>query len=270
MSVQKFLAVLTAGLVVGCGEDESNPSTNQALTLNFQSVVGDQDFACDQVFEDIGTNASSLTITDNRLYISNIRVVDDAGVEHPLELEQDGVWQFEDVVLLDFEDGTGNCTNGNEPTNFQAVGTTSATSFAGVVFDLGIPESLNHSDSAIMPSPLNLTSMWWSWQGGYKFVRIEGSTSELDGWRLHLGSTACTGDPGSEISCSNKNRPEIRLEGGVDADPILFDIAELLKASDLSQDAGGAVGCMAGPEDPECAPLFETLGITGTQSAFRF
>ncbi|XXX82226.1 hypothetical protein WMF30_26050 [Sorangium sp. So ce134] len=42
---------------------------------------------------------------------------------------------------------------------------------------------------------------------------------------------------------------------------VLVDFAAAVAASDLSVDGGGAPGCMSGTEDPECAAIFERLGI---------
>jgi len=256
--------------LLACGDDGEESVDTTPFSLEFQAVVGETPFSCDQTYPNIGTTSETLTITDLRFYASNFRVIDQSGVEHQVELTQDGAWQLDDVALLDFENNSGFCQNGTSETNYKVTGTHKAPNVKGVIFDIGVPESLNHSDSATMPSPLNLTSMWWNWQGGYKFMRIEGASDSLEGWRLHLGSTECEGDPGQSISCQKKNRPTIRFESGLKEDSkIVFDVAAMLATSDLSKDDGGPVGCMAGGSDPECGPLFETLGLTGnSQSSF--
>ncbi|WP_416305600.1 MbnP family copper-binding protein [Neptunicella sp. SCSIO 80796] len=60
-------------------------------------------------------------------------------------------------------------------------------------FNLGIPFAANHANPLRQPSPLNLPFMFWSWQGGHKFLRLD-LQSELGSWSFHLGSTGCQAD----------------------------------------------------------------------------
>ncbi|MEM7592163.1 MAG: MbnP family protein, partial [Cyanobacteria bacterium P01_A01_bin.83] len=91
---------------------------------------------------------------------------------------QDGKWQHQNVALLDFEDGTDSCDNGTPEIRTQVVGTIPEGDYESLQFTLGVPPQLNHDDAAIAPSPLNLTSMWWNWQGGYKFLRLDLETEQ--------------------------------------------------------------------------------------------
>ena len=71
--------------------------------------------------------------------------------------EQDGLWQYENVALLDFEDKTGGCRDvGTVETNAQVVGTVPEGDYTGLTFDLGVPFELNHIDASTAPSPLNV------------------------------------------------------------------------------------------------------------------
>ncbi len=47
------------------------------------------------------------------------------------------------------------------------------------------------------------------------------------------------------------------------------DIAGLFSTSDLDHDMGGAAGCMADVDDPDCAAMFAAIGMGGTQTTFR-
>ena len=42
----------------------------------------------------------------------------------------------------------------------------------------------------------------------------------------------------------------------------MVDLSALLAGSDIGHDQGMAVGCMSGPDDPECGPVFERLGLS--------
>ena len=166
--------------VIACGACGSAiaQSDTKEVAIDFEAVVGDREFACGESYEGIGTSESTVTPTDFRFYVSNVALVDEDGNAVPLELEQDGKWQYQNVALLDFEDGTSACDNGTAEMNTTVVGTVPEGDYQGLQFTMGVPEDLNHEDAAIAPSPLNLTSMWWNWQGGYKFLRVDLETDK--------------------------------------------------------------------------------------------
>lgn len=119
-------------------------------------------------------------------------------------------------------------------------------------------------------APLNLTSLFWGWQGGYKFARID-ATSGGASFLVHLGSTACNGSPtGGVTRCEFENRPTITLDG---FDPssgvIVADYAALVGTLDLqANSAGTAPGCMSTASDPECRAVFTSIGLPfGTSPA---
>lgn len=80
-------------------------------------------------------------------------------------------------------------------------------------FVLGLPFASNHQDPLSQPSPLNLSSMFWTWQGGHKFLRLQ-LTSVADAWAFHLGSTGC--DSASPVrppqqACQSPNLVEVSV-----------------------------------------------------------
>lgn len=236
----------------------------QEVTLRFEGLVGGEPAACGGAYGGIGTTSTELTLLDYRMYVHDVRLLTEDGREVPLGLTEDGAWQHGGVALLDFEDGNG-CDSGTAPTNGVAHGTVAeAATFTGVRFRLGVPFDLNHADASTAPAPLNYTSMFWSWNAGYKFVRVEGRTTGLsDGWRFHLGSTGCEGDGrGNVTGCLADNIPEIELSGfDPETSIIAADLADLLAESDLDADAGGPPGCLSGTDDPECETYFHALGL---------
>lgn len=240
-----------------------------AVTLRFAARVGAMPFRCGQVFGPMGSAASQWNPTDFRFYVHDVRLLDAIGNEVPVALDQDGTWQHMNVALLDFEDRTGLCTNGTAPTNDVVRGRVARTSaWTGVRFRLGVPFGLNHADLASLPSPLNLTALWWGWQGGHKFLRIDGRTQDaagtvlVQGWNVHIGSTGCDGSAAGGVTrCANPNRPEVTL---MNFDPatntVVADLDRLVRGADLSRSTADP-GCMSTPGDADCASIFPTLGI---------
>jgi len=162
----------------GITQAQSNTSERQEIKLNFAAYVGEEEFVCGESYEGVGTEKSTITPKDFRFYVSNLALINDDGDAIPLELSQDGKWQYQNTALLDFEDGSSSCDNGTAEINTTVAGTIPAGDYQSLQFTLGVPPNLNHDDAAIAPSPLNLTSMWWNWQGGYKFLRVDLETEE--------------------------------------------------------------------------------------------
>ena len=276
----------------------------QEVTLDFAAMVNNQEVACGVTYEGVGAADSTVEFQDMRFYVSDIRLVTAEGEEVPLELAPNQ-WQHQNVALLDFEDGTARCAeSGNEATNSAVSGTVPEGDYMGVVFTLGVPFDLNHADVATASSPLNISSMWWSWQGGYKHARIDlmshsgagmamneqsdnqseggdqegehGGAAQAGLWPIHIGSTGC--DSSASVippatPCANPNVAEVRLEDiDLENDTIIADVSALLEDVDVSQSLEMAPpGCMSGGEDPDCSALFANLSLSpgATQTFFR-
>lgn len=272
---QMFSAIaLTAlPLVAIAPTSLAQTAETQTVRLQFQGMVGNEVFSCESTYADLGTMDSTIAVTDFRLYVSNVSLMNEAGDRIPVTLEQDGMWQYENVALLDFEDRSGNCANGTPQIRTEVVGTVPAGTYTGVEFTLGVPFNLNHNDATLAPSPLNLTSMWWNWQGGYKFVRIDlehqmgmgevprtqqhsppdghgghggqdghgghggESGGRVQGFLIHLGSTACQVEGNAmrpTTTCGNPNTATIAFENfDPDSDVIVADLAALVANSNL-------------------------------------
>jgi len=233
------------------------------VEITFRATVGDETFACGQTYGGIGTGSGQFVPADFRFYLHDVRLISNTGEEVAVELEQDGQWQFENAVLLDFEDGTGPCaTAGNAPMNALVRGTVPAGVYTGIEYTLGLPFDLNHGDANTAPPPLNATSMFWVWRSGYKFVRID--TAD-DKFRIHLGSTGCSGGGALQppTSCAAPNRAEVRLGGfNPDHSVIAANLEALLSESDVDvNEPDTPPGCMSDPTDAECPALFAAFGL---------
>ncbi|WP_416675948.1 MbnP family copper-binding protein [Egbenema bharatensis] len=260
----------------------------EPVTIQFQANVGDQPFSCDQSYT-IGTPASRVTPLDFRFYVSEVALIDAEGNTVPLTLEQDRRWQYENVALLDFEDKSGGCANGTVEMNDRIIGTVPAGDYTGLQFTVGVPFELNHADATLAASPLNLTSLWWNWQSGYKFARIDlslqnqtgmlpeavkhegsydsphGEEQSSQAFFIHLGSTGCESAEGNQSpsSCSNPNRATVTLpEFDPNQNVVVADLAVLVANTDLSSNQPDtAPGCMSAPNDSDCVGIMNALGL---------
>jgi uncharacterized repeat protein (TIGR04052 family) len=239
----------------------------RSIALHFEATVGDQPFSCGTQYAGIGTTNSSITVSDLRFYVSGARLIRDDGIEVAVALTPDGLWQQDDVALLDFEDGTRSCANGTPETRNVIEGRVPDGHYVGVRFAVAVPFEKNHREPTLQPSPLNLSRMFWNWNAGYKFMRVDlKSTGQPQGWVIHLGSTGCTPAEGPTtvpVSCSSTNEVRVSLPAfDLDRDVVRFDLRALLADAnvDVNQE-DTAVGCMSGADDEDCAPLFRRLGL---------
>ena len=245
-----------AALVVGC-----NDSSEETLNVEFAAVVGSEPFVCGETYDDLGSDDTTLELVDFRFYVQDIELRTEDGAYVPLQLSE-SPFQVEETVLLDFEDGCGELGNGS--LNEVASGTASGGPFVGIRFQMGVPFAQNHANPNTASSPLNLDTMHWNWQGGYKFLRIDSGGFADGGWRMHLGSTGCDGDQqsGGTTSCAHANRVLVELDFDPSSDVIVADFARLVQGAALGTNQPETpFGCMSGPTDSDCQPLFDNLGL---------
>ena len=253
-------------------EGQNNGAAGQAVEVSFRTMVGATQFGCATSYDGIGSTASTFTPSDLRMYVHDVRLIDGDGAEAAIDLDQDGTWQYQDVALLDFEDG---CGGGDAGMNTTVRGTVTAGVWTGIAFGVGVPFALNHGDAASAPAPLDNSAMFWSWNQGFKHIRLDASTTGLpdDGYHIHMGSTGCEGDgQGNVTGCAADNRPQIRIEGfDATKNPVVFDLAALLADTDVDTNTERtAPGCFGDADDPDCDGILARFGLTGSpQSAFR-
>jgi len=174
--------------------------------------------------------------------------------------------------------------------NVPITGKVPAGSYSGIRFTLGVPFNKNHADPLTQPSPLNLTALFWVWNAGHKFARLDFSSTGIPrGFFVHLGSTGCTPNDTKltiPTSCKFPNRVEVTFSSfELSRDAVIADLGALLRDTnvDVSQNKPEAedsgmrmgAGCMSGPTTADCVGLFANFGLPlgdharGTQKFFR-
>lgn len=247
------------------GSGGSGGGATMTVEIPFAAEVGTAPFDCTQTFDNLGTTNATASITDFRFYVHDVVLIDAAQNRVAVTLDQDGLWQYENVALLDFENKTGACANGTTETNKVVRGVVPEGTYVGVGFKLGVPAELNHLDNAQAPSPLNLTALFWAWTSGYKYLRVDSiATGAAGPFNLHVGATGCSGDPamGDDVTCANPNVASVDLTPfDLATNTVVADYGAAVAGADLLVDGGGAPGCMSGGTDPECEAIFPNLGV---------
>jgi len=282
------LTVAGCNTVQGVSNEGASVTATQSVEVRFAGIVGDLPFRCGTNYSAIGKPVATVRPTDFRFYVTGVSLLDRRGQKVPLTLDQDGLWQYRDVALIDFEDGSGPCRGGNAGLNASVKGTVTKGNYAGIEFEVGLPFDLNHGDVTKAPVPLNYTSMFWSWRSGYRFFKIDmeaqpeagDQAGKATGFSIHIGGTGC--EPGSSttspsVACKTPNHIAVRFDQFDPAqDIVTVDLATILAATNARFNTPNTPpGCMSGPEDPECPGVFDSFGLpfpgqpTRPQRAFR-
>ena len=291
-----LISLSVVGLLAACASPGPQSLGAQSVQLDFAAEINGQPFVCGQSYPEVGTTKSTLTPSDLRFYISEVVLLRADGQAVPVELTQDGVWQLENIALLDFEDGSAACRNGTPALNTAVRGTVPAGDYRGVRFTLGVPFERNHGDPTVAPAPLNNTAMFWNWQGGYKFLKFDSASSgrpvtvappapagggSASGFSVHLGSTVCASagrTTAPSAPCQNPNRVSVEFKDfDVTRHRVVLDIGRVLAGANVDVNAPNtSPGCMSFPKDADCPPVMGALGLAydgvpapGAQQLFR-
>jgi len=284
-------ALLALAVLLSCDDSHDSGFEDEAIEIRFAAKVAGQDFACGQSYPGLGSDGATATPQDFRFYVHDVRLVTDAGAEHPVDLDDDGVFQGGGVALLDFEDNTGSCSNGTAELHTTLKGTVRAkprhneagdSPYTEIRFKIGVPHEQNHADLTTLPAPLNDTTMSWSWNAGHIFFAAWGVFGGDAPFTVgvHVGSTGCEGDAmaGEVVACSKPNLPEIALAGfDHDATEIVVDWGALFSGFALTappdacetKDGATSCGCHSFGPEPLCAPMFAPLGLDWTSGKTR-
>ena len=276
--MKQLFTTAAALALAACSTAPSTPKTAQ-VSLNFAAQINGQPFACGQRYDGVGTTGSSITPSDFRMYVSEVKLLRQDGSAVPVQLAQDGIWQHQNVALIDFENGTGPCRNGTTATNTAVRGQVPAGDYVGVELTVGVPFAQNHQDPTVAPAPLNSTAMFWNWQGGYKFIKFDTTSSGISTdkpaapnamgpvtrYSVHLGSTACAGDSKTQApsACQNPNRMTVRLnQFDLAKNTVVVDMGAVLAQANVDVNAKGtSPGCMSFLKDADCPHVMSALGL---------
>jgi len=140
-------------------------------------------------------------------------------------------------------------------------------------FIIGIPFDVNHLNPLTQVSPLNLPAMFWGWQRGHKFLRLE-LFNEQDTWLYHLGSMGCKAAsplraPLEPCLYDNKFTFEMDITHNLkktnQSKVIVFDIAKLISGLTLTNESS----CQSAPENKSCQLLTRNLQQSNKNSIFK-
>jgi len=235
---------------------------------------------------------------DLRLYVHDVKLLK-GGKTLDVSVTDDGVWQRDGLVLLDFENRSAECSivvfgkATTAETNNVIKGTVSEPGpYDGMQFTVGVPFDKTYLPLDSAPSPLNSAGMDHGADGRQHFRLVFYTpTTASDGGtfqnfhNLLMYRSVCDavtvdgGLPASAEACAKPNRPVVRIEGAFNpaTQALLFDVSKLLTgyptpgsgpSAKLSMD--GRIDCFGplhardlGPQvgAQRCGTFYSNLGV---------
>ena len=230
-----LMLVLAISMLGGCQPDAAS-GLSKHLAVQLSGLQRQPD--CQQ----------PIFIAEQPWQIQNLRffLSDFSLNQRPLQLAS-SQWQQPRLALL----GTDCQGNSNWLLEFTEPLTPGRLSFT-----LGLPFPVNHQNPLTASSPLNHSEMYWSWQLGYKFLRLD-LQGPGHGWAFHLGSTGCQSasvlrPPAAPCKAANTFKVTLDYQRG---QSLQLDLALLLDKVDLGLNSS----CMSDSQQSNCQQLFDNL-----------
>lgn len=190
-----------------------------------------------------------------QFYVHDVVLIGGDGQGHVAQLVQRQPSQSDRIALIDLTPGAS-----PEAQGFVEV-TAPRLTYTGLRFVVGVPFDMNHGNPLMSPAPLNRGELFWSWQAGYKFLRLDVSKANHES-AFHLGSTGCSSASALRppaAPCLQPNLIHVELR---DFDPLTQPISvrvgEIVEA--LNEE-GLPHACTGDYSHPACARAFENTGL---------
>ncbi len=191
-----------------------------------------------------------------RFHVSEVAMIDREGGRVPVHLDVDSRWQSLSTALVAL---AGECPGrAPAPRNGTVFGSVEPGQYDAVEFKLAVPFAGNHANPLRAEPPLDVPSMFWTWQSGHKFLRLDLG----DRWSFHLGSTGCMSASAVRApsgQCRAPNVARVRLPARAAYEGmVIVDIDALLEGVDIAP-GHNCAGQYAARES--CRRLLAALGI---------
>lgn len=189
-----------------------------------------------------------------RFYVSDLALKQAGKWHHIPFLNND--WQHENVALVSLTTPDCQMQQINAQLSFDSA--LDWQDVEAVRFSIGVPFERNHLNPLTQPSPLNLPAMFWSWQLGHKFIRLDMQQPQGRDWSFHLGSIGCQSASrmrSPQQPCQQPHLYTVELAKPA-SDKLVLQLDQLL--ADLS--LGSARTCMfRAPDISSCLQVVDNL-----------
>lgn len=204
--------------------------------------------------------AAAVVIRNVQFYVHDVQLLDAAGRSHPFRLEASAPWQSERVALVDLTEDGASVRNGTLRGTLAAG---AGEAYKGIRFSIGVPFDLNHANVLTAAAPLDRAELFWTWQSGHKFLRVDLLDKEKEKeWSFHLGSTGCSSASAMRpptAACAQPNVMHVEISG---IDPLRQSIRLQLNELVSSMRAVEHAICTGDyAHNPACSQVWAKTGL---------
>lgn len=270
INVGKKIILCLLLALVGCSKAEQN---NQ---IQFNPIYQGQWLNCSVDFKH---QEKYWYLKQFQFFISNVSLKDKQGSWHSWLMKKNA-HQTHNIALIGQQ-----CIEregGFNEWNIDFLEKINLKKFTAIKFTLGVPFKVNHLNPLNQPNPLNDSSMFWVWQTGHKFLRLE-LQNTTENWFFHLGSTGCKAPSAvrsPKDECIHPNRVGVELalpkiwendknqdqhQPSIQSFNVNINLEKLLNGLALNT----STFCQSSAETESCKPLFLSLGINDKRSNNR-
>lgn len=207
---------------------------------------------------------AAVAVRNVQFYVHDVQLLDAAGRSHPFRFDTVAPWQSAEVALVDLG-GHGEATRNATIRGTPASG--AGGTFTGIRFSIGVPFALNHANPLTAAAPLDRSDLFWTWQSGHKFLRVDLLDAGRE-WSFHLGSTGCASASALRpptAPCAQPNVMRVEIDG---IDPLRQGIQLQLHEFVASMRAAAHAICTGDyAHDPACADVFAKTGLQADTGA---
>lgn len=212
--------ILALFLLFGCQSKQSN-------RLAFIPLMNGQPIKCTS---DVLIGEQKWRVETLQFYVSNIKF---NGQNQSIKLNESLQNVHNDIALIG-----GNC---NDEFNWEVTLNSGPEPNSLLEFELAVPFEFNHKNPLTAKFPLNQSDMFWAWQLGHKFFRLDmiNRTTKDQDWSFHLGSTGCISASvmrAPKKPCKQPNRYRFTINQFNTEQPIYIHLDKLVNNVVLTND----------------------------------
>jgi len=238
--IKKLVLPLTLlCMLVGC---------DKGGTLNFEPKYNNQSVLCHEPL----VKNQPWEIEQFWFYVSDLKIKKQ-GQWQPLLMESTQ-WQHENVALV----GMHCDESGDKNWKIDLADSTSLDEGSAIKFKIAVPFDKNHQNPLKAQGIFDNANMFWTWQQGYKSLRLDMSSNNGDAWAFHVGAIGCQSPSAlrsPKKQCRQPNIINVTINEFRQDKAMIIELTNLLKGIEIEHQNR----CLSMPMQSSCQLLMDNI-----------
>ncbi len=246
--------------------DDTSEADGRVGSIPFEVTVGGEPVRCGTDIGPLGSSSATAQLADLRFYVHDLTL--SSSTDERVVMLDETPYQTLRMALLDFEDGTGGCQQGDAGTHTAVLAELPEGDWDTLTFTVGIPFEYNHLPPTTVTGPQAAPGMPRNRRDGWFFLRadLEVNPAPRTLTPLVVSSGGCDGELATDVpsACSRPGRATISVPfDPQDPSTVTLQLDALVGGVNLVEDGGGPPGCTGDLADTfECGPLYDAMGMS--------